>query len=415
MLTDYGALPPEVNSGRLYTGPGAASMLAAATAWDELASDLAVAATGYGLVLAELTSSGWIGPAAAAMTTAITPFVTWLGRTAAQAEHAARQAWAAAAAYETAFTLTVPPPVIAANRVLLTSLIATNFFGQNTPAIAVAEAAYAEMWAQDAAAMYGYATSSAIASELAPFSAPATSTNPAGLAGQATAVADAAATSAGSNGVTDSGLLSASAMPQALLQGWWSLASLSSIWSWLLAQLSNISPAERTALVRLLGGLPYLTLGMGQSIVAMTQTLIPGSPAAGGGDAGSSVADSWGPAFGASLAQLAGAGTGRAVAPGVARPLAHPLDPNPVSATLGNANSVGALSTPPRWTSSMTATHPTDTEAALTSIATPGNGGAVNGLLRGMRLTGAGRHAGDSYVHRYGFRYSVMAHPPSAG
>ena len=46
--------------------------------------------------------------------------------------------------------MTVPPPVIAANRVLLLNLIATNFFGQNTPAIAVTEAQYMEMWAQDA-------------------------------------------------------------------------------------------------------------------------------------------------------------------------------------------------------------------------------------------------------------------------
>ena len=56
--------------------------------------------------------------------------------------------------------MTVPPPVIAANRVLLANLIATNFLGQNTPAIAVTEAQYAEMWAQDAGAMYTYAASS---------------------------------------------------------------------------------------------------------------------------------------------------------------------------------------------------------------------------------------------------------------
>jgi len=35
--------------------------------------------------------------------------------------------------------------------------IATNILGQNTPAIAATEAQYMEMWAQDAAAMYGYA------------------------------------------------------------------------------------------------------------------------------------------------------------------------------------------------------------------------------------------------------------------
>ena len=51
----------------------------------------------------------------------------------------------------------MPPPVIEANRTLLMTLIATNILGQNTPAIAATEAHYMEMWAQDAAAMYGYA------------------------------------------------------------------------------------------------------------------------------------------------------------------------------------------------------------------------------------------------------------------
>jgi PPE-repeat protein len=59
------------------------------------------------------------------------------------------------AAYEAAFAMTVPPPVIAANRALLLMLVATNFLGQNTPAIMATEAEYAEMWAQDAGAMSG--------------------------------------------------------------------------------------------------------------------------------------------------------------------------------------------------------------------------------------------------------------------
>jgi PPE-repeat protein len=39
-MLEYGALPPEINSGLMYTGPGSAPMLAASAAWDALANDL---------------------------------------------------------------------------------------------------------------------------------------------------------------------------------------------------------------------------------------------------------------------------------------------------------------------------------------------------------------------------------------
>ena len=97
------------------------------------------------------------------MAAAAAPYVTWMSTTAAQAEQTANQAKAAAAAYEAAFAMTVPPAVVAANRAQLAALVATNVLGQNTAAIAATEAQYGEMWAQDAAAMYGYAGSSAAA------------------------------------------------------------------------------------------------------------------------------------------------------------------------------------------------------------------------------------------------------------
>ncbi|MGH3562656.1 MAG: PPE family protein [Mycobacterium sp.] len=174
---DFGALPPEINSGRMYLGPGSEPMMTAASAWDTLAAELSITATGYGSVISELTGHGWLGPAALAMAGAAAPYVAWLHSTAAQAAQTAAQAKVAAAAYEFAFTMTVPPPVIAANRSLLLALVATNFFGQNTPAIAATEAHYAQMWLQDAAAMYGYAGSSAAASLLTPFTTPQPTSN----------------------------------------------------------------------------------------------------------------------------------------------------------------------------------------------------------------------------------------------
>jgi PPE-repeat protein len=194
---DFAILPPEINSGRMYIGPGSGPMLAAAAAWGTLATELLSAAASYGSTIETLTVGPWTGPSSIAMAAAVAPYVTWLGTAASQAEQTAAQAKVAADAYEVAFAATVPPPVIAANRALLMQLEATNLFGQNTPAIMAAEAHYAEMWAQDAAAMYGYAGASAAATTLTPFTPPPQSAG--GLGGQAAALAQAAATSAATN------------------------------------------------------------------------------------------------------------------------------------------------------------------------------------------------------------------------
>lgn len=185
-------------------------MLAAAQAWGNLADELYTAASAYQSVVSELTSGSWSGPSSTSMTTAAGTYVEWLSATAAQAEETSAQGRAAAAGYEAAFAMTVPPPEIAANRSLLAVLVATNFLGQNTPAIAATEALYAEMWAQDALAMYGYAGSSAAATVLSPFTSPAQNTDPGGAASQAAAVSQASGSAAGNVQGT------ISAVPQAL-------------------------------------------------------------------------------------------------------------------------------------------------------------------------------------------------------
>ncbi|MFZ0717279.1 PPE family protein, SVP subgroup [Mycobacterium sp.] len=174
---DFAFMPPEISSGRMYDGPGSGPMLAAAAAWDGLAAELHSTATSYGSVISELSAGPWLGAASAAMTAATAPYVAWMRSTASQAEQTAIQAKAAAAAYEVTFAAMVPPPVIAANRALLQALVATNLFGQNTPAIAATETLYAEMWAQDATAMYGYAGTSASATTLTPFTPAPQTTN----------------------------------------------------------------------------------------------------------------------------------------------------------------------------------------------------------------------------------------------
>src|SRR6202000_781720 len=199
---DFAFLPPEINSGRMYTGPGAGPMLAAAAAWDDRAAELSSTAASYASTVSSLTAGTWQGPSSESMATAAATFVEWMNTTAAQAEQTGNQAKAAVAAYEAAFAATVPPPVIEANRALLMMLIATNILGQNTPAIAATETHYMEMWAQDAGAMYGYAGSASSASVLTPFAEPPQTTNPAGTAQQSAAAAQ-ASTSGASNIATE--------------------------------------------------------------------------------------------------------------------------------------------------------------------------------------------------------------------
>src|SRR5712672_767240 len=141
-MLDFGALPPEVNSARMYAGAGSTSLTAAASAWNALAAELNSAALGYENVVTQLSSEGWLGPASTAMASAVTPYVGWMNTTAAQAEQAATQANAAAAAFEQAFASVVPPPLIAANRATLSQAVATNVLGQNTGVIAQLEAQY---------------------------------------------------------------------------------------------------------------------------------------------------------------------------------------------------------------------------------------------------------------------------------
>lgn len=152
-------LPPEVNSTLMYTGGGSGPLIAAAAAWDGLAADLASTATSVHGVISGLDGS-WQGVGAAAATSSVAPYVAWLEQASANAAQMGAQAKAAAALFETAHAATVPPPVIAANRAMLMALISTNFFGQNTPAIAATEAHYETMWAQDGAAMDSYAAAS---------------------------------------------------------------------------------------------------------------------------------------------------------------------------------------------------------------------------------------------------------------
>lgn len=52
----YAAFPPEINSGRMYTGPGSGPLLAAAAAWDAVAAELQSTAAAFSSVIADRKS-----------------------------------------------------------------------------------------------------------------------------------------------------------------------------------------------------------------------------------------------------------------------------------------------------------------------------------------------------------------------
>src|ERR1700749_2929986 len=112
---DFGALPPEINSARMYSGPGSAPMRTASAAWNLLAAELESAATQYQSTI-DVLDDEWLGPTSATMTAAVDPYITWMTTTGAQAEQTAAQASAAASAYAAAFAITARPLRASRNR-----------------------------------------------------------------------------------------------------------------------------------------------------------------------------------------------------------------------------------------------------------------------------------------------------------
>ncbi|WP_343602691.1 PPE family protein [Mycobacterium sp.] len=438
---DFGAFPPEVNSARMYAGPGSGPMLAAASAWNALAAELRSTAAGYQSVISGLTSEGWRGPASASMAAAAAPYTAWLSTTATQAEQTAQQANAAAAAYEAAFAATVPPAVIAANRSLLASLVATNVLGQNTPAIAATEAHYGEMWAQDAAAMFGYAASSAAAAKVTPLTAPPQTTTAAGPANQGAAVAQTTAAAAGSHAQTLSQLLAQ--IPNALQ----SMASpTSSAHSGLGGLLEGLDGTTKSVnglagVLNFLDGADgsafgtFLSGGVGNGLLSGgpilgTQTTmntladltVVGSAlqgGGGGGGIGAILSGKFSPGTGGVLASAFGPD---ALAPMAATPAgmgvtlgagAAPAAPAAMSAGIGRATLVGAMSVPPSWAAPAPPMTPVAAASSSHGFATvPAS--AMPGMP-GMPMSGTGGRGFGFAAPRYGFKPTVMARPVVAG
>ncbi|ODR03967.1 hypothetical protein BHQ15_17665 [Mycolicibacillus koreensis] len=392
MFVDFGARPPEINAALIYGGDGSATMQAAAAAWDGLSANLQTTANSYKAVVSRLATEEWLGPSSAAMATKITPHMMWMDTAAAQAEQTAMQARAVAAAFEGAFAMTPPPPVIAANRSLQSSLIATNFLGQNTGAIMATEALYMEMWAQCAAAMYGYAASTAAASQLTPFAPATQNPNPAGQSMQEAAKANAEKNSGqGSAGNVLSGLLGNlfnSGESGGILgdAGGAGIGPNANLWN-TITSTGAINPAMATSMIADL------------AVVQEFNEAIPGRFAPG---AFTPVLPALQPT---TTAMLASAGAPASTSAGLASA------PASVSAGMARATPIGALSVPASWNGAAPAAAATSVLPGHSPAAAAPSGGHG---APGVPLAGMGRGNGVTGP-RYGIRPTVMARPPAAG
>jgi PPE-repeat protein len=399
MVFDFASRPPDVTSALIYSGAGAGPMTAAASSFSNLSSELSSNAASYESVISQLTGSEWTGPSSEAMAAAAQPYIAWLNTTSAQLQVAATQAIASAAAYEAAFAACIPPPVILANRTALATLVATNILGQNTPAIAANEALYGEFWAQDAAAMYAYASSASVASStLTPLTPPAQTTNPAGPGQQAAAVSSAAGNNGTSSALNNTlgGLQNASsaaANPAAALPAQDTFGSV----------LSALNGLFGVPIVS--NGIYNVGVTLAWNSAMMTATLpllghfLAGSPF------GVTISDTAplgaGLGFGTTLAGASSAGVG-----GVG---------GATLAGMGSASSVGGLSVPAGWS----AAAPGVESAAGTQLAGSGwtaaadeaavgtSGGGMNGVMPGMASAG-GKGGMGMAGPRYGVKPKVM-------
>jgi len=400
-MSDLGALPPEVSSALIYSGPGSSSLTSAAAAWNALAAELASTAQGMDKVVSQLASESWLGPTSAAMVAAVQPYVSWVSTTAGQAEHAAAQAQSAAAAFETVFASVVPPPLIAANRAELAQAVQTNILGLNQNVIAQLEAQYGEFWANNASAMYGYAGSSAAATKISSFTDAPAIANPAAALSSTASTAATPATSIQSylQGI----LTNVQARIQSLTGPFigptaTGRTGLTEIWFLLTGQ--TILPTNLGALVNGYApfasffynteGLPYFSVGMGNF-----GTQISKSAGWLGGAAPAAAA-----AVPKGIGGLGGAGGGAG---------------GQVAAGLGSGAHVAGLSVPNSWPGATlpSAAKPMSAIPVSEPI-TSGESGAGN-LIGGMPIGGTGAARGAGVGPRYGFKPTVMPRPMSAG
>jgi PPE-repeat protein len=284
-------------------------------------------------------------------------------------------------------------------------LVATNVIGQNTAAIAANEAHYGEMWAQDAAAMYGYAGSSASATTVQQLTPPPETANPAAASQQSSAVS-----------------ASAGAGAQSTLQQ--VISSVPSSLNQLTSPLSAATNAAANPQGFLGQILDFLDGADGNSFGTFLNSSLVNGVVSGSYVSPAIVT----PAITSALADINSLGPGAAAAGGAGvTGMITPTPPAPVSVpnvgvsvNTSGSTLVGRLSVPPTWTAAaQVANHSGVTYAGggwTNAVGPTGGGtGAVPAGMPGMPGAAGGRSGGFGHGPRYGNRLTVMGRPLSGG
>ncbi len=187
---DFGALPPEINSARIYSGPGSRPLMQAAAAWQRLANELTATAASYSSVISGLTGDDWLGPSALSMAAAAVPYVAVdeghrrLGRAGRGSGRGQRRT-------PTSRRTRRPcPRRIAANRRTMLSLVKTNVLARTPRRSRLVKRSTAKCGPRTSWRWRAMAAPAAAASQLPPFTPPPATTSGAG------SLSDAAATAA---------------------------------------------------------------------------------------------------------------------------------------------------------------------------------------------------------------------------
>jgi len=153
---DAAAVTPEFNHTLMVAGDLGESLVQAAAGYESVADMLIAELTAMGLNTSTTAMVAWQGPGGVIMEMTAAEFMAVCAAASAWIRVGQIQAAEVAAAHTAAVETMIPAAVCLTNRSTQAGLVATNWIGQNTPAIIGLEAQYGDFWVTNATARTGY-------------------------------------------------------------------------------------------------------------------------------------------------------------------------------------------------------------------------------------------------------------------